>query len=137
MIVYSILMNVNWKIVKGKELFNNFTKTSFTMKITALISGYKTTFENLEKKVYLYPIEEFSSDRVESHRRLRLFTNAEADREKLIDILRTNLKEPDKAEVWVSPATPLIFFILLALIFNVIVGDIFLFIVFQIFSVIF
>ena len=44
MIIYSILMNVNWKIVKGKELFNNLAKTSFIMKITALISGYNTEF---------------------------------------------------------------------------------------------
>ncbi len=103
----------------------------------ALISGYKTEFENLGKKVYLYPIEEFSNDNGKSHRKLRLFTNAETDRDKLIGILKANLKEIDSAEVWVSPATPLIFFILLALISNVIIGDIFLFIVFQIFSIFF
>ena len=56
MIIYSILMNVNWKIGKGKELFNNLARTSFAMKIMTLISGHKTEFENLEKKVYLYHI---------------------------------------------------------------------------------
>jgi hypothetical protein len=137
MIIYSILMNINWKIVKGKELFSNLPKTSFIMKIMALISGYKTEFENLEKKVYLYPIEEFSSDNGKSYSRLRLFTNAEIDRDKLIDILRTNFKEIDKAEVWVSPATPLIFFVLLALISNVIIGDIFPWLIFQMFSIFF
>lgn len=135
MIIYSIFMNVNWKIVKGKGLFNDLSKTSFIMKIATLISGYKTEFGNLEKKVYLYPIEEFSNNNNGSHRRLRLFTNAEADRDKLIETLKTNLKEMDRAEVWVSPATPLIFFVLLALISNIIIGDVFLFIVFQIFSI--
>ena len=130
-------MNVNWKIAKGKELFNNLAKTSFAMKIMTLISGHKTEFENLEKKVYLYPIEEFSNDNSELHRRLHLFTNAETNRDKLIEILKTNLKEIDSAEVWVSPATPLIFFVLLALISNVIIGDVFLFIVFKIFSIFF
>ncbi len=103
----------------------------------ALISGYKTEFKNLEKKVYLYPIEEFSKDNNGSHRRLRLFKNAEIDRDKLVEILKANLKEIDRAEVWVSPATPLIFFIFLALISNVIIGDVFLFMVFQIFSIFF
>lgn len=137
MIIYSILMNVNWKIAKGKELFNNLAKTSFAMKIMTLISGYKTEFGNLEKKVYLYPIEEFSSDNDKSYSRLRLFTNAEVDRDKLIDVLRTNLKEIERQDVWVSLATPLIFFILLALISNVIIGDIFLWLMFQIFPILF
>lgn len=136
MIIYSVFKNLNWKI-KGKELFNNFPKTSFFMKIMALISGYKTEFKNLEKKVYLYPIEEFSSDNGESYRRLRLFTNAEVDRDKLIDILKTHFKEIERQDVWVSPATPLIFFILLALISNVIIGDIFLWLMFQIFPILF
>ncbi|MFC1507051.1 A24 family peptidase C-terminal domain-containing protein [Thermoproteota archaeon] len=136
MIIYSGFKNLNWKI-KGKELFNNFPKTSFFMKIMALISGYKTEFKNLERKVYLYPIEKFSSDNGESYRRLRLFTNAEVDRDKLIDILKTHFKEIEKEDVWVSPATPLIFFILLALISNVIIGDIFLWLMFQIFPILF
>lgn len=137
MIIYSVFKNLNWKIFKGKELFNNFPKTSFFMKIMALISGYKIEFKNLEKKVYLYPIEEFSSDNGKSYRRLRLFTNAEVDRDKLIDILRTHLKEIERQDVWVSLATPLIFFILLALISNVIIGDIFLWLMFQIFPILF
>lgn len=136
MIIYSVFKNLNWKI-KGRELFNNFPKTSFFMKIMALISGYKTEFKNLEKKVYLYPIEEFSSDNGKSYRRLRLFTNAEVDRDKLIDILRMHLNEIERQDVWVSLATPLIFFILLALISNVIIGDIFLWLMFQIFPILF
>lgn len=137
MIIYSVFKNLNWKIFKGKELFNNFPKTSFSMKIMALISGYKTEFKNLEKKVYLYPIEEFSSDSGKLYRRLRLFTNAEVDRDKLIDILRMHLNEIERQDVWVSLATPLIFFILLALISNVIIGDIFLWLMFQIFPILF
>ena len=137
MIIYAVFKNVNWKIFKGKKLFNNFPKTSFSMKIMALISGYKTEFKNLENKVYLYPIEEFSSDNGESYRSLRLFTNAEVDRDKLIDILKTHLKEIEREEVWVSPATPLIFFILLAFISNVTIGDIFLWLMFQGFSILF
>ncbi|WP_455282296.1 A24 family peptidase C-terminal domain-containing protein [[Eubacterium] cellulosolvens] len=136
MIIYSVFKNLNWKI-KGRKLFNDFPKTSFFMKIMALISGYKTEFKNLEKKVYLYPIEEFSSDNGKSYRRLRLFTNAEVDRDKLIDILRMHLNEIEKQDVWVSLATPLIFFILLALISNVIIGDIFLWLMFQIFPILF
>lgn len=133
MIIYSVFRNVNWKI-KGKELFNNLSKTSFFMKIMALISGYKTKFENLQKKVYLYPIEELISDNGEFHKRLRLFINAEVDRDKLINTLKTNITEIDKTEVWVSPATPLIFFILLALISNVIIGDIFFWFFFKCFQ---
>jgi prepilin signal peptidase PulO-like enzyme (type II secretory pathway) len=136
MIIYSLLKNLNWKI-KGKELFSNFPKTSFIMKIMTLISGYKTEFKNLEKKVYLYPIEEISSDDEKSYRRLHLFTNAEVDRDKLINNLRTHLQDLEREEVWVSLATPLILFILLAVISNVIIGDIFLWLMFQVFSILF
>ena len=130
MVIYSLLKNINWKI-KGNELFNNFPETSFIMKMMTLISGYKTEFKNLENKVYLYPIEEMSGD----NRKLHLFTNAEVDRDKLIDNLKMHLQDLEREEIWVSFATPLIFFIFLALISNVIIGDIFLWLMFQLFSI--
>ncbi len=130
MIIYSLLKNINWKI-KGNKLFNNFPETSFIMKIMTLISGYKTGFKNLENKVYLYPIEEMSDD----SRKLHLFTNAEVNRDKLIKNLKTHFQDLEREEIWVSFATPLIFFIFLALISNVIIGDIFLWLMFQLFSI--
>lgn len=136
-VFYAVIKNLDWKYRKGKELFNELEETPLSKRMMVLLTGYKTSFETLREKVYLYPMEEISKDSVGSHRRLKLFTDAETDREELVKNLEESLKDSEKVEVWATPGIPLLLFAWIALILNAFVGDILLWIVFQIVSRVF
>ena len=122
-ILYSFVRNVYWKSRKGRMLFTDYVKTSLGEKVVALLSGYRTDFGTLKRKVHLYPMEEIRTANGVTYRRLKFFTNAEADRNQLVDSLEPFLSDSQKEAVWVSPGIPLLFFILISLISTGLIGD--------------
>ena len=136
-ILHIVAKNLDWKYKKRQDLFKDLEETSLSKRAIALLTGYKTNFETLRQKVYLYPMEEVSRDPTRPYRRLRLFTSAETDRDELVRKLGESLSASEKGEVWVTPGMPLLLFALAALILNAFVGDILLWITFQVASIVF
>jgi len=128
--IYCLIKNFGYRYRRGKKLFKGFGSLSPLKRLMALVTGYKVRFEDLRGKVYLYPMEEVTAD--SESRRLKLFIDAEADRDMLIKMLGTSTG--DEEEVWVSPGIPLLFFAWAALISSTLVGDILFWMVFQVFS---
>jgi len=122
-ILYSFVRNVYWKSRKGRMLFTDYVRTSLGEKVVALLSGYRTDFETLRRKVHLYPMEEIRIANGVTYRRLKFSINAEADRNQLINSLEPLLSDSQKEAVWVSPGIPLLFFIMIALISTGLICD--------------
>ncbi len=138
MVFYALIRNLNWKIRNGRELFQGYREESISKKVLALLTGYKTGFKALKEKIYLYPMEEASKSEEGSHqRRLKLFIDAEADRNELIENLGKILRGDEKEEVWVTPGIPLLVFALAALIFSALIGDLMFWIISQLMFIIF
>jgi len=133
-IFYILTRNIAWKYVKQKELFDDIEKLSPLKKLLAVLTGYKTDLKTLQQKVYLYPMEEASTQNGIVHRSLRLFVSAETDRDAAIKSLKDFMDFNQRSEVWVTPGMPLLLFALLALLLNGLLGDFIMWAVFQIIS---
>ena len=128
--IYCLLKNFDYRYRRGKKLFEGFGRVSPLKRLVVLVTGYKARFDDLRDKVYLYPMEEVTTD--SESRRLKLFIDAEADRDMLVKMLGASTG--DKEEIWTSPGIPLLFFAWAALISSTFVGDILFWMVFQVFS---
>jgi len=127
-IVYCLIKNLDWRCLKGRDLFTGFVGLSTLKKAAALLTGFRTDFSTLRKTVYLYPMEEVSKgDGV--CRSIKFFTDAEVDRDDLVRTLGVSVD--DKEEVWVSPGIPLLFFIWIALLSSSFLGDVLFGLIFQ------
>ena len=136
-ILYIVTKNLDWKYRRHNDFFKDLEEPSLSKRAIALLTGYKTNFETLREKVYLYPMEEISRDDAGLHRRLRIFTSAEADKNELVRNLGEYLTGTDREHVWVTPGVPLLLFASTALILNAFVGDVLLWITFRVASIIF
>jgi len=134
-VFYVLIKNLSWRR-KNKGLFKDFSETTSSKKIMVLLTGYKASFAKLQEKVYLYPMEEISKDNSALHRRLKLFVGAEADRDQLVRNLGEYLSGNEKEEVWVTPGIPLLLFAWIALILNAFAGDVLMWMVFKLASII-
>ncbi len=132
-IVYTIVNNLNWKYMRKRELFRGLDEESPFKRGMALLTGFKTDFESLKQRVYLYPMEETLRIDGMPHKRLKFFANAEADRNELVHRLAESLNENEKEQVWVTPGIPLLFFTWIALALTAFAGDILLSVVWLLF----
>ena len=121
---YCLAKNFYWRYFQHRELFRDLRGASFLKKVMALVTGYKTNFETLRKKMYLYPMEESSKENNGSHRKLKFFTDAEADRDELVQGIGESLSDSEKGSMWVTPGLPLLLFACLALISSTFIGDV-------------
>ena len=70
-------------------------------------------------------MEEVVKDDEGSHRSLKLYSNAETDREPLVSELSQSLNRLGfKGMVWVTPGLPMLLFILIGLIITLVFGDV-------------
>ncbi len=108
----------------GKGLFRGFERESFLRKLLILFTSYKTSFNVLEARTYLYPAEQVELADSKPVRHLRLVSSAEEDRGKLVSGL-----EGYKAQglfsdgVWVTPGLPHLVFLTASLTIVLLVGD--------------
>jgi len=124
-VLYILLRNYLWKRRTGKRLFEGFEKESIGRKILTAVSGYKAKVVELEKKGYLYPLEDIRVvESGESERKLILMPKDEERKEIIERILDASQKGKLSDDMWVSPGLPMLVFITAGLILALVVGDI-------------
>ena len=117
----------------AKGLFRGFEKESILRKLMILFTSYKTSFNMLESRVYLFPAEQVEVSESKPIRHFRIVSNAEEDREKLISKLEeykdTGLYSDG---VWVTPGLPHLVFVTASLGIVLVIGDLLMWMFFKI-----
>ncbi len=130
--VFLLLKNLFQRVSAGKGLFQGFERESILRKILVMLTSYKTSFNMLQSKLYLYPAEQVSVVDSKPVRRLHLISSAAAERDKLVSGLE-NYKEQGLFSdgVWVTPGLPHLVFIAASLIVTLVVGDVMMWLFFK------
>jgi len=119
------LKNLATCFARRERMFEGLQDESLWRKAMAFILGYRTEVSRLRSTFYLYPMEEVVQGPQGIHRSLKLFIDAETDREPLVSELSDSLaKLGYKGKVWVTPGLPMLLFILIGLCLTLILGDI-------------
>jgi len=122
-VVYILLRNFLWKYRNKRNLFEGFEKESLGRKFLVLLSGLKVSVAELEKKNYLYPLEDFKTE-VQEKRKLIAMPKDE-ERERIISrLLKANRNREIPCEVWATPGLPMLVFITVGLVIALVFGDI-------------
>lgn len=110
---------------EGRTMFDGLEHESRWRKASAMILGYPTEVSKLRSTFYLYPMEQITRDEEGTHRSLKLYVNAEADREEEV---RKFCESADQVgyggKVWVTPGLPMLVFVLIGLGLTLILGDV-------------
>ncbi len=119
-VLYILARNLLWKQKTKKNLFEGFEKESKWRKILVLLCGYKVDIAELEKKEYLYPLEDFD----ENERKL-LVVPKDEDREEIVERIQKAKREGRLQNgVWATPGLPMLIFVTIGLIVALVYGDI-------------
>ena len=118
--------------VSSRGLFRGFEKESIIRKFMMLFTSYKTSFNMLESRVYLYPAEQVEVTESRPQRRFRFVANAEEDREKLVAGLQGYKDTGLFADgVWVTPGLPHLVFVTASLGVVLVLGDLLMMVFFR------
>ena len=108
----------------GKGLFRGFERESILRKVLIMFTSYKTSFNALESKVYLYPAEQVSVIDSKPVRKFHIVSSAAEERDKLVSGLENYKQQGMFSDgVWVTPGLPHLVFITLSLIVTLVIGD--------------
>lgn len=119
-VLYIMARNLLWKQRTKKNLFEGVEKEAKWRKILVLLSGYKADIAELEKKEYLYPLEDFD----ENERKLFVVPKDE-DRKEIVARLQKAKREGRLQNgVWATPGLPMLIFVTIGLIVALVYGDI-------------
>jgi preflagellin peptidase FlaK len=119
-VLYLMARNLSWKQRTKKNLFEGVEKESKWRKILVLLCGYKVDIAELEKKEYLYPLEDFD----ENERKLFVVPKDEG-REEIVGRLQKAKREGMfQNGVWATPGLPMLIFVTIGLIVALFYGDI-------------
>jgi prepilin signal peptidase PulO-like enzyme (type II secretory pathway) len=119
------LRNLATYLARAEDMFEGLQDERWWRKVMACILGYRTELSKLRSTFYLYPMEEVVQGTESPHRALKLYIDAETDREPLVSDLSDSLaKLGYEGKVWVTPGIPMLLFILIGLILTLILGDI-------------
>ena len=122
-VVYVLLRNFLWKYRNNKKMFEGFEKESLGHKILVLLSGYKVNIAELEKKNYLYPLEDLDA-RTEKKKKL-IAIPKDDEREKIVSrLLEAKRDGQIQDDVWATPGLPMLVFITAGLVVALVFGDI-------------
>jgi len=118
-VLYIMARNLSWKQRTKKNLFEGVEKESKWRKILVLLCGYKVDIAELEKKEYLYPLEDFENER-------KLFVVPKDEgREEIVGRLQKAKREGMfQNGVWATPGLPMLIFVTIGLIVALFYGDI-------------
>ena len=109
---------------EGRRMFEGLEHEAWWRKASAMILGYRTELSKLRSTFYLYPMEQIVQDNEGAHRTLKLYVNAEADREQAVsEFSDLATKEGYHGRVWVTPGLPMLLFLLIGLGFTLVLGD--------------
>jgi preflagellin peptidase FlaK len=116
-ILYVLSRNIFWKIKTGKALFAEFQDESIGRRVLTLLCGYKLKISELEKREYVYPLEDIVLGETEQKRRILLVFPKDEKRDEIVDrLLATEDPEGMEGNVFVTPGLPLLIFITMGLI---------------------
>src|SRR6266487_5266544 len=115
-----------------KGLFKGFEKESILRKALVLLTSYKTSFNVLQSKTYLYPAEEVSIVDSKPVRQFHLVASAAEERNKLLNGLESYKEQGLFSDgVWVTPGLPHMVFLTASLLVTVIIGDLMMWLFFR------
>jgi archaeal preflagellin peptidase FlaK len=122
--VVLLVRNVFQRVSAGKHLFQGFEKESILRKALVLLTAYKTSFNALQSKVYLYPAEEVALVDAKPTRQFHLVASAAEERDKLVTGLEGYREQGMFSDgVWVTPGLPHLVFLTASLLVTFVVGD--------------
>jgi preflagellin peptidase FlaK len=119
-VLYIMARNLLWKQRTKKNLFEGVEKEAKWRKILVLLSGYKADIAELEKKEYLYPLEDFD----ENERKLFVVPKDEDRKEIVARIQKAKREGRLQNGVWATPGLPMLIFVTIGLIVALVYGDI-------------
>ncbi len=123
-VFYVLSRNLVWKIRTGRKLFEGVEHESLVKKFLTLLCSYKTRLDVLEKKKFLYPLEDFEEDEsMGSRRKLLVFPVDEKREEILGRILKFMEGKPRESYVWATPGLPMMIFIFAGFLVSLFLGD--------------
>jgi preflagellin peptidase FlaK len=123
--------NLTWSVKKGEKLFEGLEGESFWKKFLVLITGYKVEPTKFGEKSHLIPLERFTEEEngiVTRH--LRVLINVNEEKTDIENLDR--FSEKLKGKIWATPSLPFMIFITLGLVLTLFLGDIILWLAFQI-----
>jgi preflagellin peptidase FlaK len=121
-----LLYNVSWRLKTGNKLFGGTYKNeSIGRKIVVLLTGYRTSVDNMKEKWHIYPLEDTEDDPEKQFGRKLLVVPKDEGRNDVVKRLDEAVKTgkiPDR--IWATPGLPFLIFITLGLVLALFVGDI-------------
>lgn len=122
--VFLLSRNLFQRVAVGKGLFQGFERESILRKALILLTSYKTSFNLLQSKPYLYPAEQVSIVDSRPVRHFHVVSSAGEERDKLVSGLENYREQGLFSDgVWVTPGLPHLVFITASLIVTVAIGD--------------
>ncbi len=130
--VFLLGKNLVQRASEGNGLFQGFERESILRKALVLLTSYKTSFNALQSKVYLYPAEEVSVVDSKPVRQFHLVASAAEERDKLVNGLESYKEQGMFSDgVWVTPGLPHLVFLTASLLVTVVVGDLMMWLFFR------
>jgi hypothetical protein len=109
---------------EGESMFVGLQDQTRLKKTMLMLTGFRTTLDKLRSTFYLYPLEEIVSSDAGTRRSIKLFFDAEADRDQLVSNFTDSFQKAGfSGKVWVTPGLPMLVFILVGLIVALVLGD--------------
>jgi len=132
-ILYVVTMNIAWKLHARQPFFDGFQQEHFLKKLLILLSGYRVELAELKKRIHLIPIEDVEESDGTPLRKMRLFVDAEADRDAVVERLEKYASQGIvSSHVWVTPGLPMLVFIFFGFVASLVVGDILFYTIFTV-----
>ena len=113
------------KLAKGgSDMFEGLEEEPSWKKALAFVTGYCTNIQKLRTTPHLIPMEEIVEDETGKHRKLRIYSIADTDpEEEVSNLIKSRSDSPPDAKVWVTPALPMLLFMLAGVIVTLAIGD--------------
>jgi len=130
--VFLLARNLTQRASAGRGLFQGFERESVLRKALVLLTSYKTSFNVLQSKTYLYPAEEVSVIDSKPVRQFHLVASAAEERDKMVTGLEGYKEQGLFSDgVWVTPGLPHMVFLTASLLVTVVVGDLMMWLFFR------
>ncbi len=130
--VFLLARNLTQRPSAGRGLFQGFERESILRKALVLLTSYKTSFNVLQSKTYLYPAEEVSVIDSKPVRQFHLVASAAEERDKMVNGLEGYKEQGLFSDgVWVTPGLPHMVFLTASLLVTAIIGDLMMWLFFR------
>ncbi len=134
--VFLLARNLFQRASAGRRLFQGFERESILRKVLVMLTSYKTSFNSLQSKVYLYPAEEVSVVDSKPVRQFHLVASAAEERDKLVLGLESYKEQGMFSDgVWVTPGLPHLVFLTASLLVTLVIGDLMMWLFFRAVSI--